>query len=156
MDAIGVMVAGRLCAVTDASATVACLNTTDLEAGMVIGGTGVSDGEAFTTQDSGETFTKTAHGFANGTPVYLTALDTTTGFYLNRIYYVISTAANTLQLAATPGGSALPVDADGTATLVGMRFITAITEDTSLTISAPARATNAAAYMSFYKPVGVF
>jgi hypothetical protein len=156
MDAIGVMVDGRMCGVTSGSATVTCTDTSDLAVGMVIGGAGVSDGQAFTTQNTGETFTRNTHGIPNGTPVYLTALGTTTGFDLDRIYYVISTAANTLQLAATPGGSAIVVDADGTATLVAMRFVTAITEDTSLTISAPASATDPDAYMSFYKPAAIF
>jgi hypothetical protein len=155
-DVIGVMVSGRLCGVTSGSATVTCTNTDGLEAGMVVGGAGLSDGMAFTTQDTGETFTRNSHGLPNGTPVYLAALGTTTGFDLKRIYYVVGTAANTIQLATTPGGSPIAVDADGTATLVPMRFITAVTEDTSLTVSAPASATNAAAYMSFYKPAAVF
>lgn len=154
--ALGLAVATRLCGTTATSATVTCTDTSGLAVGMVAGGAGVSAGQAATTQNTGETFTINGHGFPNGTPVYLTALGTTTGFSLNKLYYVISTATNTFQLAATPGGSALPVDADGTATVVGARFITAITTDTSFTLSAPATATNASNVLQFYLPEAVF
>lgn len=150
-------VASRLCGVTSGSATVTCTDTSGLAVGMVAGGTGVSAGQAFTTQNTGDTFTSASHGIEDGTPVYLTALATSTGFSLNRIYYVVSAAANTLQLAAVPGGTPLTVDTgDGTATLVVMRFVTAITTNTSFTLSAPATATAASTYLGFYMPKPVF
>lgn len=53
------------------------------------------------------TFTKTAHGLANGTLVLLSALSGGSGLVSGRPYFVVSTAANTFQLALTPGGAAV-------------------------------------------------
>jgi len=65
-------------------------------------------------------FTKTAHGIPNGTPVVLTGLSTTTGVTNSQLYYVTATAANTFQLAATPGGAAITLGgtADSSITVV--------------------------------------
>lgn len=53
------------------------------------------------------TFTKTAHGMANGTPVLISALSGGSGLVAGRPYFVVSTAANTFQLAGTVGGTAI-------------------------------------------------
>lgn len=152
----GVAVQARVGSTTSGSATVTFADTEYLEVGMVASGAGLSAGQAATTQNTGDTFTITSHGAPNGTPVYLTALGTTTGFSLNRIYYVVSTAANTFQLAATPGGSAIAVDADGTATVVFQRFVTAVTTDTSVTLNIPASATAADTPVTFHRPTAMF
>ena len=142
----------RTCTTTAASATVTCADTENILPGMVAIGTGVSDGQAVTTQDTGDTFTLASHGVPDGTPVYLTALGTTTGFDLNKIYYVVTTLANTFQLAASPGGTPLVVDADGTATVVFARYVTAVTTDTSLTLNIAASASGTDSVLSFYRP----
>jgi hypothetical protein len=149
-------VASRNCGTTAASATVTCTDTSGLTVGMMVAGPGVGVGQAAATQGTGETFTINTHGAPNGTPVYLTALGTTTGFELNKIYYVVSTAANTFQLAETPGGSALPVDVNGTATVVFCRFVTAITPNASFAVSVPAAATAAGVSLRFAQPNLVF
>lgn len=52
--------------------------------------------------------TRNAHGLANGTPVAFTTTGTLpTGLSPNTIYYVVSTATNTFDVAATVGGSAI-------------------------------------------------
>jgi len=52
--------------------------------------------------------TKTAHGLANGTAVHLSTTDTlATPLEADKLYYVINAAANTFNLALTPGGAAI-------------------------------------------------
>lgn len=82
------------------------------------------------------TFTKTAHGMANGTLLVLSGLTGGTGLVVGRPYYVVSTAANTFQLALTPGGTAVDM----------VTTVTAVTATTYTEISggspAYARVTN--------------
>lgn len=149
---VGTSVASRRCGVTAASATVTCTDTTGLAVGMMVAGAGVSAGQAVTTQNTGDTFTLNSHGAPDGTAVYLTALATTTGFDLNKVYYVVGSAANTFQLAATPGGTPIVITADGTATVVFRRYVTAISANTSLTLNIPASATVASTDLRFATP----
>jgi len=69
-----------------------------------------------TTQDTGDTVTETAHGLTDGQVVFFTAIATTTGIVINTPYYIVGSAANTFQVAATSGGAALPLTTDGTVT----------------------------------------
>ncbi len=55
------------------------------------------------------TFTSNAHGLPNGTPVVLTSISGMTNVALNTTYYVVNTATNTFQIAATVGGSPITV-----------------------------------------------
>lgn len=70
---------------------------------------------AVTTTDAGDLFTATAHGLSNGTPLTFTSITTTTGVSVGVTYYVVTTAANTFQVAATPGGAAIAITTDGSA-----------------------------------------
>jgi hypothetical protein len=67
---------------------------------------------------STDTFTKTAHGLANGDLVVLSGLTGGSGLVAGDPYFVVSTAANTFQLALTPGGSAVDLGSDVTAATV--------------------------------------
>lgn len=67
---------------------------------------------------STDTFTKTAHGMSNGTPVLLSGLTGGTGLVAGRIYFVIGVATNTFQLALTSGGSAIDLGTDVSAATV--------------------------------------
>lgn len=61
--------------------------------------------------------TATAHGLVNGQAFYFTTTGTLpTGLSPNVIYYVVSTAANTFQVAATYGGSAINTSSGGSGT----------------------------------------
>jgi hypothetical protein len=62
---------------------------------------------------STDTFTKTAHGL-----VVLSGLTGGSGLVAGDPYFVVSTAANTFQLALTPGGSAVDLGSDVTAATV--------------------------------------
>lgn len=60
-----------------------------------------------TTDITNETFTKTAHGLANGDAVVMSSIVTTTGIAVNTIYFVVGVTANTFQVSATLGGAAV-------------------------------------------------
>lgn len=144
-----VPVATRAGTLTSGSATVTMANTSGISTGDIVAGAGVSAGQAATTQDTGDTFTISNHGAPNGTPFYLTALATTTGVVTNKLYYVVGTAANTFQAALTPGGSAVALTTNGTATVVFYRYVAAITTNTSVTLSMPASAAATGAILRF-------
>lgn len=78
------------------------------------GGTALEHGvcdqpRAFTvTIASPGVFTSNGHGYANGTPVKLATTGALpTGLTAGTTYYVVNTATNTFNLAATVGGSAI-------------------------------------------------
>ena len=86
----------------------------------------------FTTQSAADTLTRTAHGLANGTPVMiqrsvLSGVGTTIPAPLTNtaIYFVLNTAANTIQLETT-AGSASPVNITGTDTTVSVLPLVAL------------------------------
>jgi len=101
--------------------TVSDVETTHLTSAILFAGTPVSG----TTQDTGDTFTKNAHGLANGDRVILISLTTTTGASLLTPYFVVGSTTNTFQLSATAGGSALALTTNGTFT-----YLAALVEDT--------------------------
>lgn len=53
------------------------------------------------------TFTKTAHGMANGTVVLFSALSGGSGLVVGRPYFVVNQATNTFQVALLSGGTAV-------------------------------------------------
>jgi hypothetical protein len=76
---------------------------------------------------SPDTFTKTAHGLSNGDVIIFTAVTGGTGIVAGTAgnadgkahpYFVVSTAANTFQIALTSGGSAVDLTSDVTAATV--------------------------------------
>lgn len=71
---------------------------------------------AVTFQNAGDTVTKNAHGLAADTPVMFSAITGPTTIVIDTIYYVVNPLTNTFQLAATPGGSVITLDVDGTGT----------------------------------------
>lgn len=81
-------------------------------------GMSIIPARTFTAQNSNNTFTATAHGMANGQKVRVSnaggALPA--GLVAGTNYFVIAAAANTFQLSATLGGSAVDVTTDGTGT----------------------------------------
>jgi len=79
---------------------------------------------AVTFQVAADTVTLASHGIPDGTPVYFSAISTTTGISIDTKYFVRDTAANTFKLALTVGGAAIDLTgADGTGTLsAGIMF----------------------------------
>jgi hypothetical protein len=71
--------------------------------------------QVFVVKASTDTFTAIAHGLANGTKVRVWSAGPAlpSGLAAYTTYYVISTAADTFQLSATLGGSAVDVTANG-------------------------------------------
>jgi hypothetical protein len=125
---------------TAGSTTVTMASTTGLTTGMEISGVGISDAVAVTFQDSGDTVTRNAHGLANDTRISFASITSTTGIAAYTYYYVINATANTFQVASSVGGSALPLTTNGSGTMLYGTTITAITPNTSITLSVPASA----------------
>jgi surface protein len=67
-----------------------------------------------TFQDAGDTVTRNNHGYTNGMTVSFSSITTTSGIVAGQIYFVVGATTNTFQVAATSGGSALPLTNDGT------------------------------------------
>lgn len=64
--------------------------------------------------NAGDTITLNVHGLQNGTRLVFGTV--VTGITTGAIYYVVGAAANTFQIATTPGGSAVAIGADGNVT----------------------------------------
>lgn len=71
-----------------------------------------------TLTDSGDVVGRTAHGYRNGMTVQFYNIVSTTGLTEGQTYYVINADDNTFQVSAEPGGSAVTLTTDGTATLL--------------------------------------
>ncbi len=71
---------------------------------------------AATVANAGDLLTLNAHGLSNDTRVRLTGT-MPTGLSLATDYYVSGATTNTFQLAASPGGAAVAIGADGTVTV---------------------------------------
>ena len=87
---------------------------------------------AVVTRDASDDFLLNGHGLPMGTPIYLSALATTTGIAINTIYYVKPTGANTFRVASSLAnaiaGTLLPFGTgNGTATVEFMPTIHAST-----------------------------
>lgn len=136
------------CGMTIGSKTITQSNTSDLVAGMRVLGFGITDAVAVTFQDSEYTVTRTSHGLDNGTIVSFTSITNTIGIQTYTQYYVINATTNTFQLASAAGGSAIPFFINGSGSMIYPSYITAITTNTSFTMSAPASATTAAVNLS--------
>jgi hypothetical protein len=86
------------------------------------------------TSDTNDTFTIANHGLPLATPIYLTAIATTTNITTNTLYFVVPTGANTFKIATTLANAlaATPVTVDlqtgaGTATVAFMPVVHATT-----------------------------
>ena len=137
---LGTSVTARSTTTTAQSTTSVILNTASLATGMlVIGtGTGISTGIIVVSDVSVDTLTLIGHGLPDGTPVAFSSLGTTTGVSLWTIYYVVSTAANTFQVATTIGGAAIDLTGTGgNMTVRYANYITSITTNTSIVTSTP-------------------
>ena len=77
-----------------------------------------------TFTDTGDTVNRTAHGYTDGMQVQFFNITTTTGIVNAQFYFVINATANTFQVSATLGGSALALTNDGTGQLLPYRVAT--------------------------------
>lgn len=157
MTPVGLAAKSRVGSVTSGSATVTIADTSGLAVGDIVIGAGCSAAQAVTTVDTNDLFGLTAHGIPAGTPIWLESIATTTGITAGRRYFAITTGTGAdvdhIKLANTPGGSAIAITTNGTAVIRVQRFITAISENASITLSAIASATAAATTLEFVGPV---
>ena len=73
---------------------------------------------------STDTVNRTAHGYTDGMTVRFYNIVITTGLSENTPYYVVNSTANTFQVSATVGGSAIALTNDGSATLLPYKIAT--------------------------------
>ena len=87
-----------------------------------------TDNGNFTTSLAADTLTKNAHGIVNGTVVYVYRVGVNVipaPLIQGKAYFVVGSAANTLQLSLTSGGAA--IDITGADTTVGLRVVSSNT-----------------------------
>jgi surface protein len=65
-----------------------------------------------------QTVNRTAHGYTNGMKISFASIVTTTGIVQLQTYYVINATADTFQVSATSGGSAIPFSNNGTGAIL--------------------------------------
>jgi hypothetical protein len=70
-----------------------------------------------TFTDAGNLVTYTNHPFSDGHAIRFNTITSTTGISTYTTYYVINSATNTFQLAATSGGAALELTTNGSGTI---------------------------------------
>lgn len=73
---------------------------------------------------STDTVNRTAHGYTNGMTVRFYGIVSTTGINENVPYFVVNATANTFQVSATLGGSAIDLVNDGSAKLLPYKIAT--------------------------------
>lgn len=76
----------------------------------------------FTARADDNTLSLDSHGFINGEVVTVSGIGSSTGLTINTDYYVVNATENALQLAATEGGPAVNITADGTVTIFDSSF----------------------------------
>lgn len=112
-----------------------------------------------TLTDAGDLVGRTAHGLPNGAAVQFQSIQSTTGIAVDTTYYVISTAADTFQVSATAGGSALTLTTNGTAVLKRVGWaasgtLTAARSASEILETDATDANNAEAYSGYSTLVG--
>ena len=135
------------CTPTAGSTTITAASTTGVTVGMQWTGVGspATTAIACTFTDTGDLVTKTAHGLSDGDEVSFATIVTTTGISINKIYFVVGAATDTFQVALTSGGAAVALTTNGTGTVRWRSVVTAVTPNTSITVSRPATATGSTA-----------
>jgi hypothetical protein len=88
-------------------------------------------------------------GLSNGDSVMFTALTSPTGFAINTTYYVVNATSTSIQIATTPGGSALTISAAaGTMSIGGTTIankVVTVNANANVVINGYAQLTNASA-----------
>ena len=67
---------------------------------------------------STSTVNRTTHGYSDGMLISFDTITTTTGITTGQKYYVVNSTANTFQVSATSGGTALTLTNDGTGNIL--------------------------------------
>jgi hypothetical protein len=133
---------------TAGSTTITMVNTTGLSVGMQVTGTGspLTTPRSVTFTDTGDTVNLNNHGLSDGDEVSFAAITTTTGIVINTMYYVVGATTNTFQVAATLGGSALPLTTNGSGTLRYKTEIVTINDNVSVVVNRPMTASNTVSF----------
>ena len=133
------------------STTITMASTTGIVAGDFVtgSGTGITSGCSVTFNDAGDYVSGiTSLGFVNGDPVSFSSITSTTGISVNVVYYVVNISGDQCQLAATVGGSVLPLTTNGSGNIKWGAKVVSIVTNTSVTLDRAA-AVNTSATLSF-------
>jgi hypothetical protein len=122
---------------TTGSHTVLMADTTGLEVGMQVNGTGMStqSGASVSLTDSTDMVTWSWVNVVNGDIVWFSGITTTTGITTFTPYYVINQSESNFQLSLTEGGDVIPLTLNGTGFARVENKITAIDPNVSITLS---------------------
>lgn len=71
-----------------------------------------------TFQDTGDTVTRTSHGYSNGMNITFATIVSTTGITAAQTYFVVNATTNTFQLANEIGGAPIALTTDGSGTIL--------------------------------------
>lgn len=74
--------------------------------------------QTFTADAGTDVITATAHGLLAGETIRFKGTDLPAGITQSTLYYIISPTANTFQISATPGGSAVNITDAGSGTML--------------------------------------
>lgn len=131
---------------TAGSDVVTMASTTGVVVGQHFLGTGspTTTAIAVTFTDIGDLVGLTAHGLSNGDIVSFPTVGTS-GLTAYQPVYVINANANDFQVSATLGGSALPIAADSTGTMLYSAYVESIDPNVSVTLTRPATSTSTSA-----------
>jgi len=112
-------------------------DTTGLEVGMQVNGTGMStqSGASVSLTDSTDMVTWSWVNVVNGDIVWFSGITTTTGITTFTPYYVINQSESNFQLSLTEGGDVIPLTLNGTGFARVENKITAIDPNVSITLS---------------------
>jgi len=89
-----------------------------------------------TFQDTGDTVTRTSHGYVDGDIVSFYNIVSTSGITEAQSYYVINKSTNTFQISLTAGGSAISLTTNGSGTLLPYKqVIVVVTPQSGQTFS---------------------
>ena len=124
---------------TTGSITIAMANTTGIQAGMQVTGTGspLTTAAAVTFTDAGDFVNFTNSGFIEGEEVSFATITSTTGIVTNRIYYACNVTSLGFQLSDTYLGSPITLTTNGSGTMRYRTEVVSINPNVSITVSRP-------------------
>ena len=128
------------------------LDTTNLEVGMYMYNTTLTNGYPVNFTASGSIMTPApARNIVNGSIVYFTSITTTTGITTYVPYYIVNASGGTYQLSLTPGGTPVTLTNDGTGVMNISNRIASIGSGVITLDNSPVTASNSGLTVTFRK-----
>jgi len=125
---------------TIGSAVITQSNTTSIDVGMLVTGTGINTPVAVTFTTGTNIVGRTAHGLVNDNIISFTSIVTTTGIVISKPYYVVNANTNDFQVSATLSGSPLTLTNSGSGNMTYGTYVVSVNSGVSFTVDKPASA----------------